>query len=1117
MSDHDELLDEYSEEEVDDVLDSEEEEDDELDDDHHRRPKKRNRNTFFLDEAEVDDDDEEEEEEEEFGEGGFLNEDLPDDEEIGDKGATRHQQLDRRRIRDEEINAEELAAQLRERYSRDDYASGGRRGNIEHVTERMKLPDVKGPKLWMVKCKPGKEWDVIVHLIKKCLTGRFDVLSAFTRDSLKGYVYIEARQPASAQKCLENVPFAYASTFSLVPVGQMVDVLKVTKKDTVLKPRSWVRIRRGKFLNDLAQVLEVSESGDTVIVKLIPRFHLKDEQALWMIQQNERLNHVHHNVYLILKIDSKLLLINMTPFNTIITIDNNNSNLEGMKDILPGRGNTFTNGTDLFRDGFLEKRVKLSALITDDVNATLEEISKFASNEQDDEDGALSLSSLAEPLLKTQADPSQFHPGDHVTITQGVLKNAHGVIDRVIGSAADIIVYAGNGVRKNTSLPIEALRKRFQQGDHVKVINGRYKDETGLIVKVADSIVTVISDTTMKEISVFSKDLREAGDVTVAQTVVSPFDLHDCVEFLDNQHVGIVVRVDREYLTLLREDGQVGLVKPHQVAKQKRDLRRAVAADADGNVIRVGDKVKEVDSSSREGVILYIHRGSVFIRSREVTENSGVFMVRGQQVRSMANTGARQAMANDKFARPAPPIARVNGRYNQRNDRLVGQTVVITQGKDKGLLGIVKECTNTGARVELHSNARIVAIDKTKLHVKTSTGGTIPAVEFSPNMPGTSVAPTYTSSITAGGANGRPASGYSSAGAQTPFISAGGRTPNPYASGGGGNRTPAWDAGNRTPAWNPGNRTPAWNAGNQTPAWSGGGGNSTTSDSWGSSSNTTTKSSTDNWGSSRGGSAADGWSSNTSTSNTNDGWGSTVGTPMNSDQWGDANTTTTAAATAAAATTTSSASASATNRGWESSSIFPNTPGPMTPAPATPSSMAQTPRFPSTPGPHTPSTQATNANAGGQSNGSGADGSGRHGGDYGSGDATRETDNDIYHTAWPLEGICVTIIPKHRVNGQPWQNGNENEEAVVTQVHANGNCTIQLTASQQVIPQVPRDYLAPVAPEKKDMVAFLIGKDRGRIGELVGVDNMDGIVKGLDAQEFNFCLLAKLAKYSGTT
>ncbi|RKP25900.1 hypothetical protein SYNPS1DRAFT_28384 [Syncephalis pseudoplumigaleata] len=549
-----------------------------------------------------------------------------------------------------------------------------------------------------------------------------------------------------------------------------------------------------------------------------------------------------------------------------------------------------------------------------------------------------------------------------------------------------------------------------------------------------------------------------------------------------------------ESLAILREDGQVGSVKPHQVAKPKRDLRRAVASDADGNVVRVGDKVKEVGASSREGVILYIHRGSLFVRSREVTKNSGVFIVRGQQVRSMANTGARQVLANEKFARPAPPIDRGHGRYNQRNDRLVGQTVVITQGKDKGLLGIVKECTSTGARVELHSNARVVAVDKAKLHVKTSTGGTIPALEFSPNMPGTSIAPSYTSAIVSGS---RPGSGYGSMGAQTPFISSGGRTPNPYASGGSGSRTPAWDAGNRTPAWNPGNRTPAWNAGNRTPAWSGSGGggggsSSTTSDNWGAPSHSTSN-------------GSDGWGSVNASSTGHDGWGSTAATPSGSDPWG---------------MPSSSSSGSASNKGWESSSNFPSTPGPMTPAPATPGSTTQTPRFPSTPGPHTPATQAVYMEAGDdRAAGAGGDGHQYEGGGQwtapnvvvGGGGGV---ENDIYHTAWPLEGIWVKIIPKHRVNGQPWLHGNEGEEAIITQVHANGNCTIRLLGSQQTIPQVPRDYLAPVTPERKDTVAFLTGKHRGNTGVLMGVDNMDCYVQGSNAVEYNFCKLAMLAKYT---
>ncbi|RKP07842.1 hypothetical protein THASP1DRAFT_16475, partial [Thamnocephalis sphaerospora] len=918
--------------------------------------------------------------------GGFVDEDLPDDEEVRDRGASRHQQLDRRRFRDEEFNAEELAAQLRERYSRDDYTSSGHRGNVEHVAERLKLPD------------PGKEWNVVLNLMQKGLTRRHDILSVFTRDALKGYVYIEALQPAPVQKSLENVPFAFASTLSLVPVAQMVDVLKVTAKEVTLRPRTWVRVRRGKYANDLAQVLEVSESGETAVVKLVPRLEFKDDDTT----------------------DSAKRKAKSRPPQRLFNPEDRYK-IEGMRDVLVGRGNTYTVGSDTYRDGYLEKRLKVSALITEDVNATLDEISKFAANDQDEDGESMSLSSLAEPLMNARADPSQFNMGDHVVVTEGALKGAHGIIDRIVDTTADVVVRAG-GMKKTTSLPIEALRKRFQQGDHVKVVNGKFKDETGLVVKVAENIVTLISDTTMKEISVFSKDLREAGDITTAQSVSSAFDLHDCVEFLDNQHAGIVVRVDRDYLMLLREDGQVGLVKPHQVAKQKRDVRRVIASDADGNIIRVGDKVKEVGTMGREGVVLYLHRKSAFIHSREVTENSGVFLVRSNELRSLANSGARNVsgMGGDRFARPGPPMQRGHGgggggggRFNHRNDRLVGQTVVITQGRDKGLLGIVKESSDSTARVELHSNARVVAVDKSKLHPSAAAGG------------GNGY----------GGSGGSYGSGFGNggrgAGAQTPFYGAsGGKTPNPYSSDGGrtpawdaGNRTPAWDAGNRTPAWNAGNRTPAWNSGNRTPAWS---------------------SSSDNW--------------NTGGA-----------TPRRSDGWGNVGQSSSG-----------------------SSAAFPSTPGPATPGPipATPGSSAPTPRFPSTPGPHTPSAQQAALASGG---------------DY----ATI----DIHKTNWPLEDVCVRITP-HRITGTKWSNGDyDDADAVITRVQSDGTCTLRMSVSRELVQGVPREHMKPIVPEKRDLVKLLVGEHRGKIGELVGVDNMDVIVKAPDMQEFNFLKLTQLGKY----
>ena len=48
------------------------------------------------------------------------------------------------------------------------------------------------------------------------------------------------------------------------------------------------------------------------------------------------------------------------------------------------------------------------------------------------------------------------------------------------------------------------LAKRFVDGDHIKVINGVHKDESGLVIKVENNIVTVLSDSTLKPVSTCS-------------------------------------------------------------------------------------------------------------------------------------------------------------------------------------------------------------------------------------------------------------------------------------------------------------------------------------------------------------------------------------------------------------------------------------------------------------------------------------------------------------------------------------------------------------------------------------------------------------------------------------
>lgn len=57
----------------------------------------------------------------------------------------------------------------------------------------------------------------------------------------------------------------------MVPIKEMTDVMRVVKEKVRMKEGTWVRMKRGVFKDDLAQVDYVEPSEHKVRLKLIPR------------------------------------------------------------------------------------------------------------------------------------------------------------------------------------------------------------------------------------------------------------------------------------------------------------------------------------------------------------------------------------------------------------------------------------------------------------------------------------------------------------------------------------------------------------------------------------------------------------------------------------------------------------------------------------------------------------------------------------------------------------------------------------------------------------------------------------------------------------------------------
>ncbi|KAK3182508.1 transcription elongation factor spt5 [Lecanicillium sp. MT-2017a] len=854
----------------DDEEEEEEEEDDEDEDvqrGHRRKRRRDRRNAFFDIEAVVDDEDEAEDEEKEDEEiGDFIDNEHPDDvaETARLDDDRRHRELDRRRELESSMDAEKQAELLRQRHQHYGNRRGGKGfGDAAVVPKRLLLPSVDDPGIWAVRCKEGKEREVVFSIMKRIeermgTKGELAITAAFERGGaqsvMKGFVYVEAQRQTDILVALDGLLNVYPRTkMTLVDIKDMPELLRVTKTAT-LEPGAWVRLRRPiKYSGDLAQVQDVTENGLEAKVRFIPRldYGIHDDSLTKLTPDGKRKRVAGSGPRPPLRLFSEVEARKRHP-----------RYIQGNPTT-----NTWTYMGDEFENGFQVRDVKIQQLIVTDVNPTLEEVTRFASGADDGTEN-LDLKALA-ASLKDSNTTVTYLPGDIVEVYAGEQKGMVGKATNVQGDIVTMTVTEGDLEGENMEVPIKALRKRFKIGDHVKVIGGsRFQDEVGTVVKISEDRVTMLTDHTNNEVTVFSKDLREASDIG-GQGSIGQFSLHDLIQ-LDQTTVACVVKVDRDSMVVLDQFGDTRQVMPSQIPNKIPKRKQAVAADREGSEIRLDDVVKEFGGQQRQGKIIHIHRSYVFLHTNESTENAGVFVTKAGLVNTVAAKGGRvTAAASGPDLNSMNPALKIhkNGAENKNaapvkmigRDRAINQTVIIKKGAYKGLLGIVKDTTDTHARVELHTKSKTITVPRESLNFKDkATGASIDingrgrgggfgqrgGSDRVPSWQGGSRTPmggsgssdrvpawgSRTPAISGGRTPAWKGPDYS--GSRTPAWADGSRTVNPYDGSrtayGSGSRTPAWQSGARTPApgdaFGAGSRTPAygadsWASGSKTPAW----------------------------------------------------------------------------------------------------------------------------------------------------------------------------------------------------------------------------------------------------------------------------------------------------------
>jgi transcription elongation factor SPT5 len=690
------------------------------------------------------------------------------------KPQTRRREAELQFQKDQELDPEKLEAYLKEKFGgrrAAAYASGVEEVRAGAVSQQALMPTARDPKLWAVNCVEGREADVVCRVLQKCYDYRdraqpLLVKAVFAKTGLKGYIYVEAHKETHVREALKGLhSVLHSKPPKLVPLSEMVDAITAVKAASkAVQPGAWVRFRGGIYKGDLARVVDVDLDGGRVTVRVVPRLDYAAIAA-------RRAESARGNGPVGFPKQPKVL-----PPPRAFNPDEARSfrlDVDQVRNRETGAVEYVLGGSQRFQDGYLVKKLSLKSLAPEDGVPPLNELQRFNGASQGANAGANGdLAGLVDSL---QADgdiaaldaaaQASFEKGDRIVIVEGDLKDVRGVVEHVADDGAVVVRPTDEklaGFDDAISFRPRELAKRFDSGDHVRVVSGQHVGQTGMVVSVEGPICHVFTDATRQEVKIFARDLKEAVEVASSLDTIGGYDLFDLV-VLDPQTVGVIVGVEQDSCSVLTNQGRpekpdVRVCRLHDL-KRKADTRRNVAQDGSRNEVGAGDIVEVADGPlrGRSGTVKYIMRGFLFIKSTETTENGGFSVVQPRHcrvrggARLMAGGGlgvhatpARTPAYGGALASPFPygagpgvlaspargngtvgPSGRAGqftGRVSTSQDRLLeGRTVTVKKGPYMGLKGRVLSATATHCRVELDAQMKTVTVDRT--HLSEQDGG----------------------------------------------------------------------------------------------------------------------------------------------------------------------------------------------------------------------------------------------------------------------------------------------------------------------------------------------------------------------------------------------------------
>ena len=542
------------------------------------------------------------------------------------------------------------------------------------VSQQSLLPSVSDPSLWMFTCANGKEQELVCQIMNKCVAyarmGKPLGITAAVAAQSKGKVYVESYSEPTMIQAVQGIRNLLIYSMKLVPIQDMTTVMTVVPKKKPVKRNDWVRMTRGHFKGDLALVKDIRDGGLKCVIQCVPRLDL----TLADLSPEEA------------KIRRRTVRPPQKFFNP--------EDITALKREFTRQRFPISNEIcdyfegSYYHDGYLLKEVTVGTMIkpcTADDPPTLDELQRFrqrkkASNEgyedvdgEGENEGSRRAASLLDELsditgptmTSSSSGSSGLIIGDTVEVMEGDLIGMRGKLISIDGSTVKVkpdSSTADLGGMNEVEFLSSQVRKHIPVGAHVKVIDGRYANETGTVVTVEqlegdlDFTAVVLTDMTNKEVSVRVSQLQESAEIASGKDRLAGYELHDLVVLTGGgsaNEVGVIVRVGREEFTVINHHGIVREVRPEDLlGKRNASSGRAVALDVQGSQIRVGDSVNVAEGphKGKTATIKRLNRAQLFLYSQTRHEHAGIFVVRSRSCVLAGSRNQHRTSAGDSVS-----------------------------------------------------------------------------------------------------------------------------------------------------------------------------------------------------------------------------------------------------------------------------------------------------------------------------------------------------------------------------------------------------------------------------------------------------------------------------------